>query len=110
MDLTGKVAIITGAARGQGEAEARLFAARGAQVVLTDVLVEEGEAVAASIGAAARFQRHDVGSESDWLTTVELALSEFGGSTRWSTTRRSARSNPSWTTPPSRGNGSCAST
>ena len=43
MDLSGKVAIITGAARGQGEAEARLFAERGAQVVLTDVLVEEGD-------------------------------------------------------------------
>jgi len=78
MNLAGKVAIITGAARGQGEAEARLFAALGAQVVLTDVLVDEGEAVAASIGAAARFRRHDVGSESDWRTTVELALSEFG--------------------------------
>ncbi|SHW16071.1 3-alpha-(or 20-beta)-hydroxysteroid dehydrogenase [Mycobacteroides abscessus subsp. abscessus] len=78
MDLIGKVAIITGAARGQGEAEARLFAERGAQVVLTDVLVDEGEAVAASIGPAARFQRHDVGSETDWRTTVELALSEFG--------------------------------
>ncbi|MEZ0051185.1 3alpha(or 20beta)-hydroxysteroid dehydrogenase [Mycobacterium sp. MAA66] len=78
MDLTGKVAIITGAARGQGEAEARLFAALGARVVLTDVLVEDGERVAASIGAVARFQRHDVASETDWQATVELALSEFG--------------------------------
>ena len=59
MDLAGKVAIITGAARGQGEAEARLFAALGAQVVLTDVLVDEGEAVAASI-VSTRFAKPPV--------------------------------------------------
>ena len=47
--LQGKVAIITGAARGQGEAEARLFASEGAQVVLTDILVEQGAVVAADI-------------------------------------------------------------
>ena len=45
--LEGKVAIVTGAARGQGEAEARRFVAEGAQVLLTDVLDDEGEAVAA---------------------------------------------------------------
>ena len=50
-DLDGRVAIITGAARGQGEAEARLLAAHGARVVLTDVLTEQGAAVAADIGA-----------------------------------------------------------
>ena len=50
--LAGKVAIITGAARGQGAAEARMFAAEGAQVVLGDVLDADGEAVAAEIGAA----------------------------------------------------------
>ncbi|WP_286174851.1 glucose 1-dehydrogenase [Mycobacterium sp. DL99] len=78
MDLSGKVAIVTGAARGQGEAEARLFAALGARVVLTDVLAEEGEPVAESIGPAARFVRHDVGSEIDWRTTVDTAMAEFG--------------------------------
>ena len=51
--LEGKVAIVTGAARGQGEAEARLFAAEGAKVLLADVLDEEGEQVAADIGDAA---------------------------------------------------------
>ena len=49
--LDGKVAIITGAARGQGEAEARLFVAEGASVVLTDVLADEVQAVAASLGS-----------------------------------------------------------
>lgn len=78
MDLSGKVAIVTGAARGQGEAEARLFAELGAQVVLTDVLVEEGVRVAESIGPAARFVRHDVSSEKDWYATVDTAMTEFG--------------------------------
>ena len=48
--LEGKVAIVTGAARGQGEAEARRFVAEGAKVLLTDVLDDEGEAVAADLG------------------------------------------------------------
>ncbi|WP_301120259.1 glucose 1-dehydrogenase [Mycolicibacterium fortuitum] len=78
VDLSGKVAIITGAARGQGAAEARLFAELGARVVLTDLLADEGERVAESIGAAARFVRHDVGNEIDWRTVVETAMREFG--------------------------------
>ncbi|MEZ0363077.1 glucose 1-dehydrogenase [Mycobacterium sp. pUA109] len=75
-DLTGKVAIITGAARGQGAAEARLFAALGARVVLTDVLVDEGERVAAELGA--RFVRHDVGDEHGWAGVVEMAVAAYG--------------------------------
>ncbi|MGH3523573.1 MAG: glucose 1-dehydrogenase [Mycobacterium sp.] len=78
VDLSDKVAIITGAARGQGAAEARLFASLGARVVLTDVLADEGQRVAASIGAPARFVRHDVGSESGWAATVDTAITEFG--------------------------------
>ena len=58
--LEGKVAVITGAARGQGEAEARLFVAEGARVVLTDVLADEVAAVAASLGDAAVATAHDV--------------------------------------------------
>ncbi|OBJ69874.1 glucose 1-dehydrogenase [Mycobacterium sp. 1274756.6] len=77
-DLSGKVAIITGAARGQGAAEARLFAALGAQVVLTDVLADEGRRVAEEIGAAARFVTHDVGVEADWAAVVDTALVDFG--------------------------------
>ncbi|OBH15133.1 glucose 1-dehydrogenase [Mycolicibacter terrae] len=75
-DLTGKVAVITGAARGQGAAEARLFTALGAQVVLTDVLADEGAAVAAEIGA--RFVPHDVGDEAGWAAVVDTAVSAFG--------------------------------
>ncbi len=58
--LEGKVAIITGAARGQGEAEARRFVAEGAKVLLTDVLDAEGEAVAADLGEAAAYRHLDV--------------------------------------------------
>jgi 3alpha(or 20beta)-hydroxysteroid dehydrogenase len=76
--LDGKVAIITGAARGQGAAEARLLAANGASVVLTDILAEQGEAVAADIGDAARFVEHDVASEAGWAKVVETAISAFG--------------------------------
>jgi 3alpha(or 20beta)-hydroxysteroid dehydrogenase len=76
--LDGKVGIVTGAARGQGEAEARLFAAEGARVVLTDVLVEEGEAVAASIGDAARFERLDVTDEDGWQQVVATTAEAFG--------------------------------
>ena len=74
--LEGKVAIITGAARGQGEAEARLFAAEGASVVLTDVLSSEGAAVAADIGGT--FHHHDVSTEDGWARVVEATLQDHG--------------------------------
>ncbi len=77
--LDGKVAIITGAARGMGEATARLFASEGANVVLTDVLEEEGQAVADDIGAAARFIKHDVTSDDDWAAVVAAAKDDLGG-------------------------------
>ncbi|MAG32252.1 MAG: 3-alpha-hydroxysteroid dehydrogenase [Deltaproteobacteria bacterium] len=77
--LEGKVAIVTGASRGQGEAEARLFAAEGARVIVADVLEDEGRRVAKSIGDAAIFRRLDVSSEEDWLQVVEAAQ-EHGGS------------------------------
>ena len=76
--LDGKVALITGGARGQGEAEARLFTAAGARVVVTDVLDEQGIAVAADIGDTARFVHHDVRDEASWATAVGIATSEFG--------------------------------
>ena len=71
--LAGQVAIITGAARGQGAAEARMFAAEGAQVVLGDVLDADGEAVAAEIGDAARYVHLDVTSEEDWAGAIAAA-------------------------------------
>jgi 3alpha(or 20beta)-hydroxysteroid dehydrogenase len=73
--LQGKVAIVTGAARGQGEAEARLFAAEGATVVMGDVLDDLGHAVADDIGKAARYVHLDVGKPDDWAAAVELATS-----------------------------------
>jgi 3alpha(or 20beta)-hydroxysteroid dehydrogenase len=76
--LDGKVAIITGAARGQGRAEAALFAAEGASVVLTDVLDDAGEEAAAAIGAAARYRTLDVTSEDDWARVVAGVVAELG--------------------------------
>ncbi len=78
VDLSGKVAIITGGGRGQGAAEARLFASLGAQVVITDVLESEGQEVAESIGDAARFVRHDVSNPDGWAEVVTFACNEFG--------------------------------
>lgn len=74
--LDGKVAIITGAARGQGAAEASLFAQEGATVVLTDVLVPEGEATAAACGGT--FLRHDVSDEQGWQQVVDTTVSAHG--------------------------------
>lgn len=76
--LDGKVAIVTGAARGQGEAEARRFVAEGASVLLTDVLDEEGEAAAASLGEAAAYRHLDVTSEEEWVGAVADAEERFG--------------------------------
>jgi 3alpha(or 20beta)-hydroxysteroid dehydrogenase len=76
--LDGKVAIVTGGARGQGEAEVRLFAAEGARVVISDVLVGEGEALAAELGAAVAFQRHDVSSEEEWEAVIAATRERFG--------------------------------
>lgn len=77
--LAGSVVVVTGAARGQGEAEARAFVEAGARVVLTDLLEEQGRAVAAELGDVARFVRHDVADEAGWHDVVEVAESAFGG-------------------------------
>jgi len=80
--LEGKVALITGASRGQGEAEARLFAAEGAKVLLCDILDEPGEAVAQAIrdsGHTARYRHLDVTDEAGWRAVVDFAVGEFGG-------------------------------
>ncbi|MEZ0148343.1 MAG: glucose 1-dehydrogenase [Candidatus Reddybacter sp.] len=77
-NLQDKVALITGAARGQGAAEARLFAARGAKVVITDVLDEEGKQVAAEIGDAAHYIHLDVTDENSWAAAVKETVAHFG--------------------------------
>jgi len=76
--LDGKVALITGAARGQGEAEARRFVAEGARVVMGDVLDDDGRRVAASLGERALWVRHDVSSEASWAAFVDAAKGRFG--------------------------------
>ena len=75
--LEGKTALISGGARGQGAAEAALFAEEGANVVLTDVLDEEGERTADIIGGA--FLHHDVTSEEEWAAVVARAVELHGG-------------------------------
>lgn len=76
--LTDKIALITGGARGQGAAEARLFAAEGATVWLTDVLDDEGEATAADIGPAATYRNHDVRDEERWIELVDEVREAHG--------------------------------
>ncbi|MFE7109165.1 SDR family NAD(P)-dependent oxidoreductase [Streptomyces sp. NPDC057575] len=81
--LDGRVVLISGAARGQGEQEARLFAAEGARVVIADVLDEQGEALAEELRGelgkeAARFVHLDVSREEDWQGAVAAAKDAFG--------------------------------
>jgi 3alpha(or 20beta)-hydroxysteroid dehydrogenase len=75
--LEGKVAIVTGAASGQGEAEARLFIAEGARVVVADIQ-EAGAQVAAELGEDALFIRHDVSDEGSWARVISETLDRFG--------------------------------
>lgn len=76
--LEGKVAIISGGARGMGEAEARLFVAEGGKVAVCDVRDELGEALAQGIGEGAIYKRLDVTKEADWTAAVEATESAFG--------------------------------
>ncbi|MBO8186536.1 SDR family NAD(P)-dependent oxidoreductase [Streptomyces spirodelae] len=77
--LDGRVVLISGAARGQGAAEARLFAAEGGKVVLCDVLDDEGAQVAAELGAdRARYVHLDVRDEAGWQSAADLAEESFG--------------------------------
>ncbi|TVT19555.1 glucose 1-dehydrogenase [Amycolatopsis rhizosphaerae] len=74
--LDGKVALITGAARGQGAAAARKFVAEGAKVMVADIIDDEGKRLADEIGAL--YQHLDVSQEADWAAAVERVLAEYG--------------------------------
>ncbi|MFG2646365.1 SDR family NAD(P)-dependent oxidoreductase [Streptomyces sp. NPDC048436] len=76
--LEGKAVLITGAGRGQGAAEARLFAEAGARVVVTDVREEEGREVAESLGSQGLFVRHDVTDAKSWSSAVAAGVEAFG--------------------------------
>ena len=76
--LDGKVAIVTGAAKGLGEADARIMAREGARVILTDVDEANGARVAAEIGAGARFVHQDVRDEDGWRALIADVMAEEG--------------------------------
>ena len=81
MRLEGKVALISGGARGQGAAEAKLFAAEGAKVVFGDILDDAGKQVEAQIheaGGEALYVHLDVTSAEDWASAVGTAVSRYG--------------------------------
>ncbi len=75
--MAGKIAIVTGGARGMGEATVRLFVEHGAKVVIGDVLDAEGQALADELGDATVFLHMDVSQEADWAKAVE-ASKQFG--------------------------------
>jgi 3(or 17)beta-hydroxysteroid dehydrogenase len=76
--LAGKVAIITGAAKGLGEADARMFVREGARVILTDVDRENGERVAGELGEMAEFQYLDVRHDAEWKALVDDVVARHG--------------------------------
>jgi NAD(P)-dependent dehydrogenase (short-subunit alcohol dehydrogenase family) len=81
MRLEGKIALISGGARGMGAVEARLFAKEGAKIIIGDVLEDEGRKLEAEInatGGEVLFVHLDVTSEADWQKAVEAAVNRFG--------------------------------
>ena len=81
MRLEGKVAFISGGARGMGAVEARLFARQGASVAIGDILEDEGKKLEAQInesGGQALFIRLDAASESDWQNAIKATVERFG--------------------------------
>ncbi|MCQ4146706.1 SDR family oxidoreductase [Rhodococcus qingshengii] len=77
-DLSGKIVLVTGGARGLGEAFARGIVAGNGRVVIGDLLDDDGRAVAESLGDAARYVHLDVTDPASWKSAAEYAVSEFG--------------------------------
>lgn len=77
--VDGKIALISGGARGMGASHARALAAEGAAVVIGDLLEEEGRALAESIGERATFVRLDVTDEESWVAAVATTIERYGG-------------------------------
>lgn len=76
--LKDKIALVTGGAKGIGAAVARVFAAEGAHVIISDIDEKNGVAVASGIGSAATFVLHDVASESSWDAIITKIRQDFG--------------------------------
>lgn len=76
--LEGRVALVTGAARGMGLAHCKALIAEGAKVVLGDILDEEGASAAKELGDAAHYVRLDVTSEESWAEAVAATTEKFG--------------------------------
>ena len=77
--LEGKIALVTGGARGIGAAIVRRLHADGARVAITDVLDDAGHALAAELGERTAYFHHDVGDEAEWVETLAAATARFGG-------------------------------
>ena len=77
--LDGKIAIITGASKGLGEADSRLFIEEGARLILTDIDKEAGEALAKELGENAEFIYQDVRDEQGWITLIDDVVARYGG-------------------------------
>ena len=77
--LAGKVALVSGGARGMGASHVRTMVAEGAEVVFGDILDDEGKAVAAELGDAVRYVQLDVTQPEQWEAAVTTAITEFGG-------------------------------
>jgi 3alpha(or 20beta)-hydroxysteroid dehydrogenase len=77
-ELDGRIALVTGGARGIGEAYVRALHAAGARVVIADILDDQGEALATQLGDRARFVHLDVTDEAEWDAAVEAVIDAFG--------------------------------